>query len=40
MWRQADALYTVSLRNQERSNLLRMAHLMATNNEPLRSMGR
>ena len=39
MWRQDGTLYTVSFRNQERSNLLRIAHLMATDNQPLRSIG-
>ena len=39
MWRQDETLYTVSFRTPERSNLLRMAHLMATDNEPLRTVG-
>ena len=40
MWRQDNTLYTLSFRSSERPNLLRMAHLMATEPEPLRAIGR
>ncbi|MDJ0703997.1 MAG: hypothetical protein QNJ46_12010 [Leptolyngbyaceae cyanobacterium MO_188.B28] len=36
MWRQDDTVYTLSFRISERPNLLRMAHLMAIEPEPLR----